>query len=1306
MRTKFYTGLLFLFLMGTQFTSAQTWDLNGNTTTGQHIGTNNNQPFPIHAGGFEWMRIEPGGDIGIGMTNPVFRVDVDNGDINVNTAANGYRIDGEYVIWHNADVSNIYVGVGAGIVDGGNNNTFVGNDAGAANTTGTDNTFVGRDAGTDNNGDNNTFVGSGAGAANTTGAANVFIGTSAAAIHETGDQNVIIGADAAWNSDGDGNVIIGGNGTGSGNVGGSFNTFIGFTTLPGAANLTNASAIGANAQVDCDDCMVLGDDVNVGIGTTSPAFRVDVDGGDINIVNLADGYRIDGDYVLTCGNDASSIYVGIEAGIAITTGAANAFVGHQAGGATTTGGANTFLGNGAANLNETGSSNVAVGTLANGSGTTGDENVAVGVFAGFSTNGGNGNVSVGTSAGFDMTTGEFNVSIGQNAGDVNETGSNNVFIGHNARPSTNNFTNAGAIGANAFVGASNSIVIGSINGQNGWIGASAKVGIGTTTPSASLHIDGTFRYRVNGANPTNGYILTTDGSGNATWQAPPSGGGNVSACGSGNTTDMLTKWNPASSNTICNSIVYDNGQRVGISTNSPIAKFHILNTVTGIGTLSASSNSSSIFNIGTLGTAENSAFANVGVCGNAPSNNSFWGFPPVLTTISPLAIPYRAGVVGRAQSGNFNFGGIFEANAYTGCSNYNIGVYASAIKTCSTPAIAGFFRGEIYCSGQPNQISDAQFKDSITSVTNALDIIEDIQVKSYKFKTDSFPYMNFPDGRKYGLLAQQIDTVVPSVVSSMLIPQVIDTAGNVIEDTIRTKAVNYTGLIPLTIAAIQEQQAQIEGKVGTCSLAGSTPPNYLPKWDTLNRVLCNSQVYDDGLRVGIPTVLTGSYFNVDNTTDTVAATFSSTNTYTSSVVSARFNTDSGVSYTAAVRGYSRYQNALGDNDGIGGDFEGGLFGVKAVCAGTGAEKIGITGEAHGGSSMNVGVVGVSEDSTGAINAGTMGYAQGSTDINAGVAGLAELPSSTALNIGVVGVAIGSANENMAGNFIADDTIGINYAVHAKADGRGAPNSYAGYFDGDVHVTGSLTWTSDAALKNNIAPIPADSALALLSRLNPKTYEYDQKSYPYMALPQGKQYGLVAQEVEQVFPELVTDIIHPEVKNMKGQQLSPRMTYKGVNYVGLIPVLISSLKQQQEEIEQQKTQIDSLHNVITDRLTAFEARLNGCCGTGAAFKNEGEDEAAVNKINVELTSMQVIVLEQNVPNPFAEQTSISYYLPEDITGAQIVFTDILGNTIKTADVKSGYGVVTVFAANLSSGQYSYSLIVNGKVVETKRMVKQK
>ncbi len=110
----------------------------------EFLGSSNGYDVVFRANNTERIRIlQSNGNVGIGMTNPAFRVDVSGGDINVNTSTNGYRIDGEYVLWHNGDNSNIYVSVGAGVNDGGNNNTFVGNDAGATNTIGTDNIFVG-----------------------------------------------------------------------------------------------------------------------------------------------------------------------------------------------------------------------------------------------------------------------------------------------------------------------------------------------------------------------------------------------------------------------------------------------------------------------------------------------------------------------------------------------------------------------------------------------------------------------------------------------------------------------------------------------------------------------------------------------------------------------------------------------------------------------------------------------------------------------------------------------------------------------------------------------------------------------------------------------------------------------------------------------------------------------------------------------------------------------------------------------------------------------------------------------------------
>ncbi len=93
-------------------------------------------------------------------------------------------------------------------------------------------------------------------------------------------------------------------------------------------------------------------------------------------------------------------------------------------------------------------------------------------------------------------------------------------------------------------------------------------------------------------------------------------------------------------------------------------------------------------------------------------------------------------------------------------------------------------------------------------------------------------------------------------------------------------------------------------------------------------------------------------------------------------------------------------------------------------------------------------------------------------------------------------------------------------------------------------------------------------------------------------------------------------------------------------------------------------------------------------------------------DVELSNKNTVVLFQNVPNPFAEQTSISYYLPDNIQRAQILFFEQSGKIIKTVDLtEKGKGVLNVFANDLSNGMYTYSLIIDGQTIETKKMIKQ-
>ena len=207
------------------------------------------------------------------------------------------------------------------------------------------------------------------------------------------------------------------------------------------------------------------------------------------------------------------------------------------------------------NANTTGNNNIALGQNALSSNTTGTGVIAIGQNAlknskyidnsvnGYyaypdiavgkdalttaSTNGGNVaigyqsqsksdsylNTSIGALSLYANTTGIVNTAIGARAGATNTTGYDNTFIGSEADASSGSLYNATAIGYAAKVASSNSLVLGGTGTY------AVNVGIGTTSPSQTLDVSGTTKttkfQMTNGA--ASGYILQSDGSGNASW---------------------------------------------------------------------------------------------------------------------------------------------------------------------------------------------------------------------------------------------------------------------------------------------------------------------------------------------------------------------------------------------------------------------------------------------------------------------------------------------------------------------------------------------------------------------------------------------------------------------------------------------------------------------------------------------------------------------------------------------------------------------------------------------------------------------
>lgn len=138
-----------------------------------------------------------------------------------------------------------------------------------------------------------------------------------------------------------------------------------------------------------------------------------------------------------------------------------------------------------------------------------------------------------------------------------------------------------------------------------------------------------------------------------------------------------------------------------------------------------------------------------------------------------------------------------------------------------------------------------------------------------------------------------------------------------------------------------------------------------------------------------------------------------------------------------------------------------------------------------------------------------------------------------------------------------DNTAAQHAFYAATGGTTSSLLFSIRGDGNAFVSGTLSQASDARLKKNIEPITG--SLNKLTQLNGYTYDWMSENKD-----QRKQIGLLAQEVQNLFPLLVT-----EIKNEDGQ------TTLGINYSGLIPVLIESIKEQKKEIEELKIMVKQL-----------------------------------------------------------------------------------------------------------------------------------
>lgn len=266
----------------------------------------------------------------------------------------------------------------------------------------------------------------------------------------------------------------------------------------------------------------------------------------------------------------------------------------------------------------------------------------------------------------------------------------------------------------------------------------------------------------------------------------------------------------------------------------------------------------------------------------------------------------------------------------------------------------------------------------------------------------------------------------------------------------------------------------------------------------------------------------------------------------------------------------------------------------------------------------------------------------------------------------------------------------NSGTGTYVDGR-----YAGYFYGTTKVNGNLIVTGSI---NGVVLSPtasASSAVALadntdtevtatekLGELSTVSYFKPQpiatasltNSDTVTTAPtlsaieiqdlEKKHYALSAEELEEVYPELVYECEDGSKK---------------VNYLELIPILVQSINE----------------------LNAKIAELEG--GGNGNVELMARDRGNATGIDA-LDDTEVLSLAQNKPNPFSERTTIEVTIPESTTNAALFIYDMNGKQVKQINItERGKTNVSITSEGLEPGMFLYSLIADGKIVSTKKMI---
>jgi hypothetical protein len=276
-------------------------------------------------------------------------------------------------------------------------------------------------------------------------------------------------------------------------------------------------------------------------------------------------------------------------------------------------------------------------------------------------------------------------------------------------------------------------------------------------------------------------------------------------------------------------------------------------------------------------------------------------------------------------------------------------------------------------------------------------------------------------------------------------------------------------------------------------------------------------------------------------------------------------------------------------------------------------------------------------------------------------GVQAFPNSRTIQCGVTNgslLGIGTAE------YIQDagiSTLSFNENVVPAADNSWALGSSTNRWTAVWAIDGTIN-TSDARDKTNVRDL--NYGIREIMQLHPVKFNWKNNAGT------GDKLGIIAQEIQKVLPEVVRDWEY-QSEEKTGKKTKMPSAKLGVMYADIIPVLIRAIQEQQKQIDDLKQLVSQVSSVQI---------------------NPG---ASSDMIVLSNTS-----LGQNVPNPVRRTTTIRYNADRN---AQINITDEKGKLIKQIQLDKGTGILNLDCSSLAAGPYNYSLVAEGKIIDSRKMI---